>query len=376
MSVNRLNSPKKTRVMVIYGGRSGEHEISRLSAASVIDHLDPERFEILIASIDKEGYWHLSNSKLPKGSTGPVLPISSSEPVLRMVPFPDDQLIVESCRGPIDVVFPVMHGPLCEDGCIQGLLELADLPYVGSGVLGSAISMDKDVTKRLVRAAGYQTVDYISFKYTHWISDKNSIRRRIVHTLGFPLFVKPANLGSSIGIQKVLNDADLDQAIEHALLYDHKVLIECALDIREIELSVLEQLDPLGPPLVSIPGEVVPQHAFYSYHAKYLDENGAQLKIPADLSDEQIKSAQELARDVFSIVECEGMARVDLFVEKKTGMLFFNEINTIPGFTAISMYPKLFEASGLNYRDLLTHLIDLAIERSKRKKNLKRDFNP
>ncbi len=373
MSKNNDNPPSRRRVLVVYGGRSSEHDVSLQSAASVIRHLDRNQFEIVPVAIDKRGCWHLNDTRLLEDSQK-ALPVYEDAPSIAITPSPVDRALAEASGGPIDVVFPIMHGPFCEDGCIQGLFELADLPYVGAGVLGSAISMDKDVTKRLVAAAGIETPAFVSFKFAQWKADPNSIKQHLLQQIGLPLFIKPANMGSSVGINKVKKEGELASAIEEALLYDRKVLAERALDVREIELSVLEQIDESQPPLVSVPGEVIPQHEFYSYQAKYLDENGAAFKIPAKLTDVQAADARRIAQNVFRVVECQGMARVDLFLEKQTGRLFFNEINTIPGFTTISMYPKLFEVSGISYRQLLTHLIELAITRHERKRNLKRDY--
>ncbi|MBN1653118.1 MAG: D-alanine--D-alanine ligase [Deltaproteobacteria bacterium] len=364
---------RKRRVLVVYGGRSSEHDVSLQSAASVINNLDRDQYEIVPVAIDKAGGWHLNDARQFQ-TPQKALPVYPEAPRVAITPSPADRALAEASGGAIDVVFPVMHGPLCEDGCIQGLLELADLPYVGSGVLGSAISMDKEVTKRLVVAAGIDTAAFFSFKAAEWRGDARSITRHLLQEIGLPLFTKPVNLGSSVGIHKVKKEEDLAPAIEDSLLYDRKVLVERALDVREIELSVLEQIDETQPPLVSLPGEVIPRHEFYSYQAKYLDENGARFEIPAKLSEIQVQEAQRMARDVFRIAECEAMARVDLFLEKQTGRLLFNEINTIPGFTTISMYPKMFEASGMSYRELLSRLIELAIVRHKRRRDLKRDY--
>lgn len=373
MSKNNTDTPSRRRVLVVYGGRSSEHDISLQSAASVIRYLDRDKYDIVPVAIDKRGRWHLNDTRLLEVSQK-ALPVNEDAPSIAITPSPADPSLATVSGGPIDAVFPIMHGPFCEDGCIQGLFELADLPYVGAGVLGSAISMDKDVTKRLVVAAGIETAPFFSFKAAQWRADPNSIKQLLLRQIGLPLFVKPANLGSSVGINKVKKEDELSSAVEEALLYDRKVLAERALDIREIELSVLEQIDETQPPLVSVPGEIIPRHEFYSYQAKYLDENGAGFEIPAQLTEVQARDAQRMARDVFQVVECQGMARVDLFLEKETGRLFFNEINTIPGFTTISMYPKLFEASGISYQQLLTHLIELAIARHERRKNLKRDY--
>jgi D-alanine-D-alanine ligase len=277
-------------------------------------------------------------------------------------------------RG-IDVVFPVMHGPLCEDGTIQGLLELADLPYVGCGVLASAVAMDKEMAKRVARDAGIPIVPYISLKHELWKKEREQSAKTIEKELGYPVFVKPANLGSSVGVHKVKEVGELNKALEDAFNYDTKVLVEAAVNAREIEVSMLENPEPGGDPLASVPGEIQPTHEFYSYEAKYLDEKGAALIIPAKLDAEQTRRAQDVGRKVFSALECEGMARVDMFLERASGEIFFNELNTIPGFTSISMYPKLWEASGISYPELLSKLVDLAISRHERKKALVREFH-
>jgi D-alanine-D-alanine ligase len=371
---------KKIRVAVLYGGRSGEHEVSLQSAASVINYLDRDRFEIVPVAIDKQGRWHLNDISLLEGKKS--LPVFKDAPKVMLPPNPADRgsgsaliRLGESgeARG-IDVVFPVMHGPLCEDGTIQGLLELADLPYVGCGVLASALAMDKEMAKRVARDAGIPIVPYVSLKHDIWEKEKQQFAKSIAEQLGYPVFVKPANLGSSVGVHKVKEPSGLNAALEDAFDYDRKVLVEAAVNAREIEVSVLENLEAGSDPLVSVPGEIDPTHEFYSYEAKYLDENGATLIIPAKLDPEETKCAQEIGRKVFSALECEGMARVDLFLDRTSGKFLFNELNTIPGFTSISMYPKLWEASGISYQELLSKLVDLAISRHKKKKTLLREF--
>jgi D-alanine-D-alanine ligase len=373
---------KKLRVAVLYGGRSGEHEVSLRSAASVLQNLDPERFTVVPVGIDKQGRWHLHQAGLSGDLPG--------APSVEALPVPEEGLVVlppygaeagaapvlagEEVSQPVDVVFPAMHGPLCEDGSIQGLLELADVPYVGAGVLGSAVGMDKDVAKRLVREAGLPVGPYLTVRRRQWLGDRTGVAGRVAAELGYPVFVKPANLGSSVGIHRVAEASALDAAVDDALRYDLKLLIEKGLDAREIELSVLESLDEADPPVVSVPGEIEPTHAFYSYEAKYIDETGAHLVIPAPLTGAQQARARELAGRIFTLLECEGMARVDLFLDRQSGELLFNEINTIPGFTTISMYPKLLEASGIPYRQLLSHLIELALRRHARRGALVRQW--
>jgi D-alanine-D-alanine ligase len=274
----------------------------------------------------------------------------------------------------VDVVFPVMHGTLCEDGSMQGLLELADVPYVGCGVLASAVGMDKEVAKRLAGAAGLPIVPYLVARSATWERELQALSARTADELGYPCFVKPASSGSSVGVHKVKTAAALGPALADAFRYDRKVLIEKAVDAREIEVAVLENIEAGSPPLCSVPGEINPRHEFYSYEAKYLDDNGAELVIPARLSPTQVRRAQSLAAAAFCTLECEGMARVDFFLDRKTDELFFNEVNTIPGFTSISMYPKMWEASGLPYRELLSRLIELALRRGSEKRALVRDY--
>src|SRR4030088_99776 len=294
---------KKLRVAVLYGGRSGEHEVSLQSAASVINHLDRDRFEIVPVAIDKQGRWHLNDVSLIEGKKS--LPVFKDAPRVVLPPNSADTSALVGLGGTgetkaIDVVFPVVHGPLCEDGTIQGLLELADVPYVGCGVLASAIAMDKEMAKRVARDAGIPIVPYVSLKHDVWKKEKQQFAKSIAEQLGFPVFVKPANLGSSVGVHKVKEPSGLNAALEDAFNYDRKVLVEAAVNAREIEVSVLENLEAGADPLVSIPGEINPAHEFYSYEAKYLDENGAALIIPAKLDPEETKHAQDVARKVFT----------------------------------------------------------------------------
>lgn len=362
---------------MVYGGRSGEHEISLRSAASVIRFLDRSRFEVIPIGIDKEGKWYFNDLKL-LGNIDASLPLLKDAPSIQVPVHPVGQgaefPTSSGKKFSVDVIFPVVHGPLCEDGTLQGLLELAEIPYVGSGVLGSAIGMDKEVSKRLARDSGIPVAPFITVKPQQWKKSRDSIREQVARQLGFPCFVKPSNMGSSVGVHKVKKAADLDVAMEDAFRYDVKVLIERGINGREIELSVLENLSEGEAPLVSIPGEIIPHHEFYSYEAKYLDENGAGLEIPAKLTDQQIKTCQKLARDVFGALELEGMARVDMFLDRDTGTFYLNEVNTIPGFTSISMYPKLWEASGVTYAELLSKLVDLALARYDRRKKLLREY--
>lgn len=366
---------RKIRVAVIYGGRSAEHEISLRSATSVIKNLDPARFDVVPVGIDKKGRWLCNDISLLEYDAAGMLSLPHTDKEVILPLYNAAALLPtlsEGTRQPFDVIFPVLHGPLGEDGTIQGLFELANVPYVGPGVLCSAVAMDKDVTKRLAATADVPTVPFYTVTQSQWRDHSQLYLDKINANFGFPVFVKPANLGSSVGIHKVKSVDQLNAALLDAFQYDTKVLIEKGIDAREIEFAVLENPEEGKPALVSIAGEIIPTHEFYSYEAKYLDENGAHLVIPADLTPAQMQEGQEIARQVFSALSGEGMMRVDLFLDRKTGEFLFNEANTIPGFTSISMYPKLWEASGTPYTHLLTQLIELAIARFQRKSRLKR----
>ncbi|HEU0005259.1 MAG TPA: D-alanine--D-alanine ligase family protein [Terriglobia bacterium] len=353
---------KKLTVALLFGGKSGEHEVSLRSAASILKALDREKYEVIPIGITKEGQWR-SDPKFLEAAFAEIL--SNGRTVL-LPPDPlansliqvlsDSKAICNQAR--IDVVFPALHGTYGEDGTIQGLLDMANLPYVGAGVLGSSVGMDKDVTKRLLQHAGLPIVDFQVVLDHHWRAKKPAVRRSIENQLGYPCFVKPANLGSSVGISKVKNATALDSAMDLAAQYDRKIIIEKGLDAREIECSVLGNDDPLA----SLPGEIVPSREFYDYESKYLDES-SRLLIPAPLEASQTKAVQELAIRTFLVTECSGLARVDFFLEKTTNLIYVNEINTLPGFTSISMYPKLWQATGLGYSELIDRLIQLAIDR-------------
>jgi D-alanine-D-alanine ligase len=372
---------KKLRVGVIFGGRSGEHEISLMSARSILDALDPARYEPVLIGIDRAGRWHLDEAGralLP--GPGKPLVLDAAAPEVALAPAPGDpggaagQLVAAGVaagaghRAAVDVFFPVLHGTYGEDGTIQGLLEMAGVPYVGSGVLGSAVGMDKDVCKRLLRDAGVPVVDYLLVRARQFaVGGAADILARVGSELGYPAFVKPANLGSSVGVHKVRDVRELAAAVADALRYDDKALIERAIDAREIECAVLGNEAAQA----SVPGEIVPSHEFYSYEAKYLDEHGAALHIPAALDEATSRLVQELSVRAFAALELEGMARVDFLLDRGSGAVFVNEVNTIPGFTRISMYPKLWEASGVSYRELVDRLIALAFERHRRRQGLR-----
>lgn len=348
---------RKIRVGILFGGRSAEHEVSIQSARNIVQAINKVKYEVVLFGINKEGRWHLKETSelfLP--------PESSALTRLRkegdLIPLPSERYLRK-----VDLVFPVLHGPYGEDGTIQGLLELANVPYVGAGVLGSAIGMDKDVMKRLLREAGIPVAQFLTFNRS---SLKEIDFSRVRDELGLPLFVKPANLGSSIGMNKIKGKEQFQPALKEAFQYDNKIMIEEYIEGREIECSVLGNDDPVA----SLPGEVLPQHEFYSYQAKYLDDKGAILKVPAKLSPQLIGEIQNLSLKVFKILCCQGMARVDFFLRNNEEIIV-NELNTIPGFTRISMYPKLWEVSGISYPQLIDRLIQLALERFEEKKKLK-----
>jgi D-alanine-D-alanine ligase len=356
---------KRLRVGVLFGGRSGEHEVSLASAASVIRGLDPDKYEAIPIGITKEGHWQIgagAQKMLPEVLRGGQRVMMTADPT--------DAAIVRldgSGAGQrLDVVFPVMHGTFGEDGTIQGLLDLAGLPFVGAGVLGSAIGMDKDVAKRLLQVAKIPVVPWITVHRHEWERNPKEIQKAIEKKFKYPVFVKPATLGSSVGMTKVHSRAELAPGLNLASEFALKILVERAMVAREIEVSVLGNSDPKA----SIPGEIVPHREFYDYAAKYLEE-GTQLLIPAKLKPAQVKKVQALAVAAFRALELSGMARVDFFLEKRGEKIFLNEVNTIPGFTSISMYPKLWEASGIPFRQLIDRLIELALEQHREKARTK-----
>jgi D-alanine-D-alanine ligase len=357
---------KKIRVGILFGGRSAEHEVSLQSAQNVIEAIDKQKYDLVLIGIDRDGHWYLNESShfLLNADNPAEISMKHGNTELAMIPgsAPQQIIPVEGAKsiGEIDVIFPVLHGPYGEDGTVQGLLRMADIPFVGADVLGSAVSMDKDVMKRLLRDAGIPQAKFCSFTSIQ----KDVINYEKLETLtGIPCFVKPANLGSSIGISKVHGEEELKPAVNKAFEYDTKIVIEQFIEGREIECSVLGNEHPIA----SLPGEVMPSHEFYSYEAKYLDQKGANFQIPAEIPEEISNKIQGLAIKTFKVLNCEGMARVDFFL-KGTDQIYVNELNSIPGFTKISMYPKLWEASGVSYPDLIHRLIELAIERHQRRK--------
>jgi D-alanine-D-alanine ligase len=359
---------RKLRVAVLFGGKSAEHEISLASARNIVEAMDKTKYQIVSIGIDKRGCWFFDEgARLLRGG-GPaqvrfhgshqaaaVLPGATPTPMIRLSP--------RRALGAVDVVFPVLHGPFGEDGTVQGLLKLANVPFVGAGVLGSAVGMDKDVMKRLLRDAKIPVAKFLV--YEHGAAGGIGFAA-VKRTLGLPLFVKPANLGSSVGISKVNSREEFTRAVKEAFRYDSKILIEESIRGREIECSVLGNENPIA----SLPGEIIPSHNFYSYDAKYLDEKGAQLVIPAELPKPVVKAIRAMAIRTFKVLCCEGMARVDFFLRGHSDIIV-NELNTIPGFTKISMYPKMWEASGISYSELIDRLIQLALERFQKEKNLR-----
>jgi D-alanine-D-alanine ligase len=364
------------KIGVLYGGRSGEHNVSRCSAASVIKYLDKAKYEVIAIGIDHDGKWYVQDSPeiTEDKDFGTVLKLHKTGNWFVNHYEREGKLFLFEAQSRreiiVDIVFPVVHGTFCEDGTLQGLLELAMVPYVGADVVGSAIGMDKDVAKRLLRDAGIPVVDSITILKYNWDSKKDSILNEIAVNIGFPCFIKPCNAGSSVGITKVKGSESLECAIDEALLWDNKILVEKGIDAREIEFSVIGN----DKPEASIPGEIRPRHEFYSYEAKYIDSNGAELLIPADIDSELTGKMKNAAVEGYSALCCMGMARVDFFLDKKSGAFYLNEINTLPGFTSISMYPKLWAQSGIDYSSLLEKLISLAIERRVNKNRLKTGF--
>ena len=361
---------KKIRVGIVFGGKSAEHEVALQSAKNIIEAINKDKYEITLIGIDKEGRWQLNekseyllNEQNPK-----LISLNRSEKALALIPGNTGLINIKDNRKieDLDVIFPVIHGTNGEDGTIQGMLKLSGIPFVGAGVLGSAIGMDKDVAKRLLRDAGIPIADFVTVKK----SDFDNIDFDIIENkLKFPMFVKPANAGSSVGVNKAKDRVELKKALEHAFLYDNKVLVEQFIKGREVECAVLGNENPIA----SAIGEIIPTHDFYSYEAKYIDEKGALLQIPAKIDEKTVKRLQKIAIDTFETLCCEGMARVDFFLTED-GNAIINEINTIPGFTKISMYPKLWDISGIGYEELIDRLISLAIERDKRDGRLKNSF--
>jgi D-alanine-D-alanine ligase len=382
---------KKLRVGIIFGGRSGEHEVSVSSAASIFKHIDRARYEPIAIRIDKDGRWTLPDRPPVALSAAEVIQQARSTPARAgragrdtlLAPYPSADTVITVERSVsghttdevertvvtglgLDGVFPILHGPYGEDGTVQGLLELANVPYVGPGVLASAVGMDKVAMKVMFAARGLPVCPWKSFTRSEWDSDRAAVQQTL-RSLGLPLFVKPANLGSSVGISKVKDESALITAIEHALEFDRKVIVEAAVaEAREIECAVLGNHAPQA----SVPGEVIPTREFYDYEAKYLDAS-SRTEIPAALTAEQAAEVQRLAIEAFKAIDAAGMSRVDFLLARASGAIYVNEINTIPGFTTISMYSKMWEASGVSYAALVDRLIQLALERHADKQRLR-----
>lgn len=359
---------EKIKVGILFGGKSPEHEVSLRSARSIFKSIDRNKYDPILLPIDKNGNWFFDkNMELLFESDDHLLPLEKSDDAIILAPESNGILknITTGKQIKIDVIFPIMHGPFGEDGTVQGLLKLANIPFVGSSVLGSAVGMDKDVMKRLLRDSNIPIGRFLTIYSGDYIPSYQDM----VSNFGNIFFIKPANMGSSVGVSKVRNEKEYLEAINLAFQYDLKIIIEEFIKGREIECSVLGNENPIA----SIPGEVIPTHEFYSYEAKYIDDNGAVLEIPAKISEDLSQKIQNLSIKAFKVLSCEGLGRVDFFL-KDDGSVFVNEINTIPGFTSISMYPKLFEKSGISYSELIDKLIQLSIDRFNKEKKLKTKY--
>ena len=353
----------RIRLALLYGGRSGEHDVSIASATSVMQAIDKDKYDVLPVYLTSEGRWlpgvepaRLTAGLHPAAATVALFSSDPQQPGL--LPLSKAEVQPEQAQA-VDVVFPLLHGTYGEDGTVQGLLELANVPYVGSGVLGSAAGMDKDIMKTLFAAAGLPVVPHLLVRRREWEQRPAVVQDRVLQTLRLPVFVKPANLGSSVGISKVGDAAGLSDALDLACRYDRRVLVEQGLDCREFECSVLGNDEPEA----SVIGEIIPSREFYDYQAKYSDDESSELRIPADIDASLAEDLRAMAVTAFQAVDAAGLARVDFFFETRTGKPYVNEINTLPGFTTISMYPKLWEAGGVSYAQLIDNLVNLAIER-------------
>jgi len=359
---------KKIRIGLVFGGRSGEHEVSLASAESVMANMDRDKYEIVPIGITKEGSWLLGteprtlraaeqNATHDAGLEEPTAVTLTGDPRLRrLIPVENGQELGN--RGVLDVIFPVLHGTYGEDGALQGLLEMANVPYIGCGVLGSALGMDKEKMKLVFQAVGLPVAEYLVYRRNQWERSTEFILDAVEQRLGFPCFVKPVNLGSSVGVNKAHDRNELEHAINVAADYDRKIIIERGINCREVECGVLGNDEPIA----SVVGEIISSNEFYDYRAKYIDGK-SQAVIPADIPQETAEEVRRQAVQAFLALDLSGLARVDFFLEKETGQVYINEVNTLPGFTTISMYPKLWEASGLPYAQLMDRLIELAIER-------------
>jgi D-alanine-D-alanine ligase len=359
---------KKMRIGLIFGGRSGEHEVSLASAESVIANLDRDKYEIVPIGITKEGSWLLGTEPRTLRAAEPndthntyleavkAVTLTGDPRLRRLIPVENGEELGN--QGVIDVIFPVLHGTYGEDGALQGLLEMANVPYVGCGVLGSALGMDKEKMKLVFQTVGLPVAEYLVYRRNQWERSPEFILGAVEQHIGFPCFVKPVNLGSSVGINKAHDRIELEHAINVAAEYDRKIIIERGLNCREMECAVLGNDEPIA----SVVGEVISSNEFYDYRAKYIDGK-SEVVIPADIPQETAEEVRRQAVQAFLALDLSGLSRVDFFLEKETGQVYINEVNTLPGFTSISMYPKLWEASGLPYAQLMDRLIELAIER-------------
>lgn len=358
----------RLRVAVLFGGKSGEHEVSLASAQSVMEAMDEKKYDIYPVGITKSGRWIAEGDPMSLLQSGLEEKEKGMDMGKALAVVGGYDLTVKGVSSKahfpdVDVVFPVLHGTYGEDGTVQGLLELADVPYVGAGVLGSALGLDKIAQKAVLSANGIPVVPYLVVMRTRWREALDSVLKEVEETFSYPVFVKPANLGSSVGITKAHGRDELEAGLDLAARYGRRLLVESAMNAREIECSVLGN----DAPMASLPGEVVPCNEFYDYEAKYIDGD-SELRIPADLDEKTVEKVQDMAVRAFQAIDCSGMARVDFFLCRDTGTLYVNELNTIPGFTEISMYPKLWEASGLPYPKLIDRLIEYALERYEQKK--------
>jgi len=369
-----LKETAKIRIGVLYGGRSGEHDVSLCSAASVVAALDRKKYKVTAIGIDKNGRWYVQEKPeiISDRDFGKKMALKKKGMWLVNHFEKKNKLHLYDIKNKnkdvvVDIVFPVIHGTFCEDGTLQGLLELAMVPYVGADVTGSSVGMDKDIAKRLLKEADIPVVPSVTVNKQDWEENSKVIMNEALSGLGLPLFVKPVCAGSSVGVRKVKKKEELAKAMNFAFQFDTRVMIEKAIDCREIECAVLGNEKPAG----SVLGEIIPNHEFYSYEAKYIDPDGAALKIPAEINKALSDKIRKIAVEGYMALGCSSMARVDFFLDRKTGKFYLNEINTLPGFTSISMYPKLWEATGLPYGKLLDKLIALALDRHKKKLEIK-----
>jgi len=366
---------RKLRVGVIFGGRSGEHEVSLMSARSVLSALNTEKYEVVMIGITKSGQWLTGDvaTALESGEEGfarraTLLPDPETQALMAIESI-NSRPPVLSEVSQLDVVFPVLHGPYGEDGTVQGLLELAGIPYVGAGVVGSAVGMDKAIFKAVMEAHGLPILPWTLVSKSQWLTKAAAVVEKVEASLTYPVFTKPANMGSSVGIKKCHNRSQLIDGLAHAAEYDRRIVVEQGIQARELEVSILGNQDPIA----SVVGEVRPRREFYDYVAKYISED-SDLVIPADIEDRMSEEIRLLAVQAFELMDCAGLGRVDFLLDRDDGQIYLNEINTIPGFTSISMYPKLWEASGIPYPELLERLIDLALERFKEKSELETSY--